>query len=323
MKIGVFSDWHIHRYRAFSSYPDERLNIVLSLFTNLIEHIEDNVSTWIFAGDLYDQQKVLPIQVVNQTLFEFKRLFTKYPEVVIYAISGNHDYATTNTLHDPASTSLFHLSVLFPDNFILIDNDTKAIPNTDLTVTGIPYYDDPQEFDRAYTAQVDKLDQVNSNSILVIHQTPSGISNGIIEADVQVSDFSDWGMVFCGHIHGRQQITDNFLVVGSPMHHNAGDIGTKKGFTFFDSTNIRELEFLPLTNFPSFVREGQEGITPQDYVIPAKATLATAGSDLPMSSTIDTRFMGNDKKELISNYLSEIGIEDDDLLAVGLNLIHK
>lgn len=244
MKFLILSDLHIHNYSKWDnngSRLDNCLNVLIDAFihcsTNNIKHI-------LFVGDLFDQHKSVPTEVLNKTFDVFSELFKSF-DVDFYAISGNHDLSNNNTYDIEAYSSLYILSHM--KRFILLDR--KMIDLDGLIIGGLPYFKDINEFNRVYSDN-----SFNNADILLIHQTPEH-DNSMIRPDVYIKDFTN-NMVFCGHIHKHEKLSDHFVIVGSPLHRDLGDEGQDKGFLVYDSTsNTFEIIYL---DYPKFSRESLE-----------------------------------------------------------------
>jgi DNA repair exonuclease SbcCD nuclease subunit len=319
-KIIAFSDLHIHNYKK-NDDNGSRLENCLRVLDIVFEAATDGVI--LFAGDLYDSQQRIPTVVVNATVARFKQLFDKYPETTFYAISGNHDHATQNFFNNKAVSALEHLDKLF-DRFVLLDNETVTID--DITIGGIPYYQDKAEFDKANEAMQQKFVSQLNIRILMIHQTPSGLGNPNIPYDLTPQEVKYASLVLCGHIHSRQQITEEFLVVGSPIHRDMGDVGTDKGYYIITPNENKLLagfvglntKFISLNGkFPTFSYELPEtddlGLpTPLHFPMP---TVEEYGQERTSKFSLS-----QGAENIISNYCEMKGA-DKSILEKGLQII--
>ena len=298
-KFIVFSDLHIHNYRNYD-VDGSRLRNCLNVLKDIFEYADEHkISIILFCGDLYDSQKSLPIEVVNETVKTFDVLFKQFPKIDFIAISGNHDHSGKNTIKHKAHTSLEHLSNIF-NNFKLVDNSSIYI-ESDYYFTGIPYYTHRQDFENSLNEITIHDD---ANMYLMIHQTPE-MANSLIPHECSTNDFKEFDFVFCGHIHKHQRLADNFVVVGSPLHRDLGDEGQEKGFLVFD-TEVNDYEFIPL-NYPKFSREPKD----KDYAIPLLETKEYSQQNFNLN---------NKPLELLREYSSKINL-DDETLELGEFLI--
>ncbi len=273
----IFTDLHIHNYQKFSN-NSSRLNNCLDVLSEMFKIANKNNLPILFVGDLFDKQVLLPVEVINKTIEHFADLFDKFPNTKFYAISGNHDQASKNTIAKPAITALSSLDRVF-ENFILIDNETVKINN--YVVHGIPYYEYIEDF-------YEKLSNVKAD-ILLIHQAPNGISDKYIHTNMDISFAKNFKLVLCGHIHKAEKLKDNFIVLGSPLHKDLSDEGQIKGYYIFDDYNMT---FYPL-DYPMFSSEEGKG----DYYIPRiEKLIAKDEVDIDFSA-------GTSKLELLESYL--------------------
>ena len=85
-KVLIFTDLHIHNYRKFDVDGNRLRNCILVLYDvfNYAAHKEIN-EIW-FVGDLFDQQKSVPTEVLNDTFKAFSDLFYQFRDIHFYAI---------------------------------------------------------------------------------------------------------------------------------------------------------------------------------------------------------------------------------------------
>ena len=324
MKIPIFSDLHIHNYKKFDN-KGSRLNHCLEALTEILTYSAETLKSdfTLFGGDLYDSQKTIPTIVVNKTIKTLSNFFKKHPKHQLIAISGNHDYATKNLIgqEEDNVTALEHLKEVFPNNFILIDNSYVDIAVKDdgtVRIHGIPYYEFKEHFDEALNNTQSRL-KVTGDNILLIHQTPVN-SNPNIPYDVNPLEdkrFLLFDHTFCGHIHKREEVTDNFMIVGSPIHRDLADEGQQKGFIVYDSIK-RKYGFIHLHKYPEFKISAQVDLESEDYIIPL-----ITNEDIPEEQIIESAKFSNSLKpqELLENFWKSKDGKDKELLKMGFSLI--
>jgi len=315
MKVLVFSDLHAHNYKKFDENESRLFNclrVVENCFT--IAH-ENGITYIIFTGDLYDQQKALPTIVVNMMIQVLFELFKAYPNIHIISISGNHDHSSKNLLDIEAHSALFHLDLIF-DNFHIIDNKSLHIKDGDDNVVfhGIPYYSHREHF--LQKVKENPL-EMNAKNYLMIHQTPKH-SNPMIQHDFEGSELSNYDYVFCGHIHKHEQITNNVVLVGSPLHRDLGDEGQEKGVLIFDTkTDTYERIIL---NYPKIQLSNE--LDAFNYNIPILDIGIQQDSD-DQEDEIDIE-LSDTMEVMISSYLATQNFDEDQLLEyyeIGKSLI--
>lgn len=326
MLVLSFSDLHIHNYQQFDKQGSRLANClnVLELVFNFAH--KNGIEFILFSGDLYDNQKALPTEVVNMVVETFDKMFATYTGVKFIAISGNHDHASKNLLKRPAITALSHLDLMF-DNFILIDNDVYPLDdNEEICVVGVPYYEYAEDY---HQALADTLQETTDyqKKILLCHQTPSGLNNPNIPFDTDVHNelYEDFDLVLNGHIHAFQEITPKFINVGSPLHRDLGDLGVNKGFLVIDTDAIGEGKFYKFVStkgkYPEFelvkLKEGED-LKKDDfnYLIPIR--------EVKQSMTLDVNVEefggGLTDENLVRNYWKKVS-KDEALLFTGLKFL--
>lgn len=247
-KAIIFSDLHINDFRSFNE-NGERLTNTLGVLYDMFEAADDlNIDTILFVGDLFDQQKALLVEVINKTTEVFKALFKAYPEIKFVCISGNHDHANKNLPEESAICSISYLEKVF-DNFIVIDNDGYNVG--DFKVWGVPYYQHKEHF-------IKKLSEVPEYADLVLIHQNSPNSNPMIKQDFDLEAVSKFRMVFCGHIHKYEMISDNLTIVGSPLHKDLSDEGQDKGYLIYDFKKNSYKRIL--LDYPKFTSEVKKDI---------------------------------------------------------------
>lgn len=325
-----FTDLHVHNYTKYDKEGSRLANCLSVVRTVFAYANKIGAKIILFGGDWYDTQTTLSTVVVEKSTELIAEMHQEYPDIVLYAISGNHDQATKNLWGKPAVTAINHLTRVSP-NFRIIDNNA-VVTESGCYITGIPYYEYPEHYKEAlnsavYTKGVCAPDK-NSPSVLLIHQTPDGLGNPMIKADTTVHDkmYNSFDLVMCGHIHQSQEITDKFILAGSPLHRDLGDAGDEKGIWVMDLSNPNEsLTFVSFKGrYPEFKKvEGYENVDEEDAEKNYLVVQPVVSSELEgiNSSTQEQFGIAVGPPELLKNFLDELGEEDDKLLETGLELI--
>lgn len=246
----IFSDLHIHNYKRFSkNNGKDRLYNCLNILSELYTKASKTDSDILFCGDLFDSSSLLPTIVVNSTLAVLKSLEKAYPNVKFIAISGNHDHSSKNIQGKPNDHALKYLQIAL-DNFIVLDNKKDTMYKYDnVNIYGVPYYESSQDFSDAVNLILDGIGKSKDDKIkiLLTHQTPKGIMDGLIDYDFDPNsdEFNHFDYIFNGHIHKRFEHTDTRITVGNPMHKDLDDAGEIKGYYQLSLEN-KKLEFIPL-----------------------------------------------------------------------------
>ncbi len=305
MKFIVFSDLHIHNYKKFDQGGSRLRNCASVLLKIYSEARKRGITHILFAGDLFDQQKSLPIPVINKTVKIFNYLEINYPEIEFIAISGNHDHGSKNTLENEAHTSLTFLDIMFK-NFNLIDGTYFELDEKN-NIWGIPYFSHPEHLEKF---EKDFKFSDRCNNFLMIHQTPQH-SNPMIPFDCRAQDFKRYEFTFCGHIHKHERLTRNFCIVGSPLHRDLGDEGQDKGFLVFD-TDKNDYERV-LLDFPKFIRTNNEEAAEGQYAVPVVELpkIDKANLEIPLDASYEA---------IVDAYTGKLGKEDI-FSIIGKNLL--
>ena len=305
----VTSDIHIHMYRQFNE-GGRRLKYGIWYLNYLFRLAEGNKIKYILLpGDLLNNMQVIATKVVNALNKCFSDNFKAHPEIVIIAVSGNHDYADQNLLDASGESALESFATLFPDNFILLDSEFPIYETlTGNVIYGVPYYEHAEHFRKALE-KVCTTASSRHNSFLLMHQS---VASGLpIDDDIEATNplFDKFTAVFNGHIHINQQITDKFINVGSPMHRDASDIGQTKGFWLVDLDDpLSTISFKETTEkFPQFIHVpvGEE-LTEwesQQYVIRVPNTVTDNVAEKQLSEKFRSDLS---PKTLLTNYCTEV-----------------
>lgn len=328
-KVVIFSDWHIHSYKNFSDNVD-RLDNCLRVLEDLGEFCHKyDITTIIHGGDIFDTHKALLTNVINKTTRAFAVLFEKYPDLTFYSITGNHDQASKNLIGSEAVSALRYLEDSFYGRFVCFDNDIVELPDGTY-IGGVPYYEYPEHFNIKLLEMNEAMEQATSPTdlrYLFIHQTPKGIGNEMIPTDCNPKDeaFSIYQKVFCGHIHKRQDITEDFYVIGSPLHRDLGDLGETKGFYVFNTEKPEKRMFVPLVGYPEFkevfLDEVDEVQEKSSEVFLVKKMRPEVLKQLSEGAKVEEFSTHLQDSELLTNYWEEVGGNDKELLTIGLTFL--
>lgn len=297
MKVIIAGDIHAHKYRSFNQ-DGQRLGNIIQLIEELFELAHKYSADIWLSGDLFNTMQLIQTETVVAVTSVFNRMGKKYPTVKVITISGNHDYATRNSIEKPAVSAIDALAEL-SDNVVLIDN--KSYTGDGFVVHGVPYYDDPKDL---RTALGMVLHPARDKHFLLMHQSVgSGID--MVPDDIDPKDllFTPFDMIFNGHIHGHSNVTKNFINVGSPLHRDAGDIGKDKGVLLFDTTTL-EVERI-LLNYPQYRKLDEGAEVPEewkdDYIVWVPKQIEIAVEEEEIREKFDHANVT--KEGMIENYI--------------------
>ena len=329
MRIAIFGDLQIHNYKQHNTGTSRLDNCIQVLFDIGAYCRANDIKTVFFVGDIHDTFSVMLTVVVNKSVDAWLRFAETYPEITIYAITGNHDMGSKNLLNSPAITCLDYIERIIPNNFKNIDNKTFRIGES-LYVSGIPYYEYKEHYAIQLQATVDRIAAIEpappvgaAKHYLLNHQTSKGIGNELIPFDTNPADpiYDNFAYTFCGHIHQRQQLTDRYYNVGSPLHRTEEDKGQKKGFIVLD-TDTQVIEFVPLEGYPEFTEVMQGDEVPvehvNDYVV-VKPNLDVV--KLSAKAKVEEFNTSLSNIQLMENYWKEVDGKDKARLSMGLSFL--
>lgn len=234
MKIGIFTDIHVHNYRRFGydavSGMSKRLNQQCLVIDQILDHFihKEKVDLVIDGGDTLHKYGEVPTECVNIVCKMFGEII--HEKIPYILTDGNHDLVALN---DP---KWFH-SI---NSFFGKKHDEYTLP--DGYKIKIVHYGDKVDYDK-----------IKRYNLVILHKTPIGAKVG----NYVFTDGVDWrilaennGLVVFGHIHQPQQLSPNCFVLGAPMHLDFGDVGDR-GIYIID-TDTNSLRFIPL-EFPRFI----------------------------------------------------------------------
>lgn len=323
----IFSDLHVHNYKAFNE-NGQRLKNCISVLDYIFKlAITNKIKYILMAGDLYNQMQIISTEVVNAVISCFKHNFEENPELQFIAISGNHDFYSKNLYGKYGGSGLQHLEEIF-DQFHLLDYIDESITSV-MHVTangniieGLCYFEYPEHFIKALEG-TPEIVPTTGKRILLMHQV---VASGLpIEDHIQPDDllFNRFDMIFNGHIHKSQEVSDKFINVGSPLHRDQGDIGQKKGIWIVDLNDPQNtISFKDLTDmFPQFIQV-EEGVDldewqSKQYVIRVPKSLADTPEEKAVVENFSTSLQ---PAEIMTNYCESLKAEKE-ILEYGLKLL--
>ncbi len=243
MKVGVFSDLHLHNFKQFSRPEPTGVNSRAQACLDVLGKIlsQEDCKTFLFCGDFWHVRWSIPttlIQPVQNILYRNLQRCETY----CYAIPGNHDQPTKdpygpNALAAIGACGLVDISGLmyYPDLFIL----------------GVPA--------GASLPVIDIIDKQNKK-VLILHQMIEGTeisaSGHITNTGSSLDSIKEYmaeysfDKCFIGDIHKRHQLDDDIWYVGSSLQHDFGDEGQDKGMLIWD-TESGEVTFREIVS-PQF-----------------------------------------------------------------------
>jgi len=260
MKVAIFSDPHMHKFKPFSRMVDHKyvdstgsarkmlvnsrlLNsykAVAEIFRWSVAHSVDYV---ICAGDWFEDKGRIDVDALSLASDAVSILDSN--GIPLISTYGNHD---TSPASRYAVESIMRLDSSQPVPSMFVRSASVKLPSVSgsgsvrVALHGYDGAFDPNK----------SLSHLPKSDILVIHQTPRGAVDGYYHAsdgafDANNRNFKKFGCVLCGHIHAPQKV-GSVQIIGSPLHYRRGDIGDR-GFWVWDDG---KLDFYAM-NYPKFV----------------------------------------------------------------------
>jgi DNA repair exonuclease SbcCD nuclease subunit len=222
MKIAITADVHLG---IRDDYP-ERYNAL----ENILNQIEDeNIKTLLIAGDLFDKD--------FRNYSEFERLCTKYPEVQLHIIPGNHDPHISGK------------SIVGENIHIYTVPTTMEIDSTPFLL--IPYEENAKMGEKIAEAE---KEIEGKQWVLIAHGDYCGGSRELNPMEpgtympLSRKDIKRFNprTVFLGHIH-KAFSQDNLHYVGSPCGLDINETGKRK-FIVYDTANASVVDKAVVTD---------------------------------------------------------------------------
>jgi DNA repair exonuclease SbcCD ATPase subunit/DNA repair exonuclease SbcCD nuclease subunit len=227
VKFLAFSDLHLHNPGNFgvdlTTGLSKRLLEQQKVTTQIVNiAVEEEVDAVLFIGDLVHSVGSVSTEVLNTAHLFFNSLRSK--SIPVYFVPGNHDL---NNRKNPKWYN-YSCKVFEPSQ-----------PPKNIKLIG-------------FHEKVD-YEEVRGYDIVAIHQTPinARVGNYVFKEGFNWEELArNNKLVLCGHIHQRQHLADNCIIVGSPMQLTFGDAGDR-GIYIVDSDS-GAAEFRKL-QYPEFI----------------------------------------------------------------------
>lgn len=248
MKALFFSDIHFHFWQQFNA-NNRRLQSQLAVFEKLVRISYKEGCPLFFGGDMFNSPKEIANELLGYVIPYMKEIFKTYPEVTVYAISGNHDMSKPNTFNSRSPSYVKTLSEIF-ENFVCIDFDSKEF--SDFVIHGIPYL----EHNEGLMSYVNAIElNPSKQNILLIHTAFKGQkdTNGVVVGDGEnliEKNFDRFDLTFSGHVHKHSLLSKKRISIGAPMQLRASDMDGR--FGYWEITDNSLPKFVEIKNTPKF-----------------------------------------------------------------------
>jgi len=279
MKAVFMGDFQVYaRPNAFGSGTDI-LDNSLAQLEKVFEVAKAEGATQIFhAGDFFEHPNPSPT-VLNRVIATLQKFDRKYPDMILYSITGNHDFASGIPFAEKDRDNRTILQALekATTNFVVVDYQHVEL-DLQTSVICLPFVRNENEWIEAFP-QVTKSEY--PHNILLMHQdTVQQIHGGQTQIDeTEIRKHFDY--VINGHIHRREE-NGNFITIGSLLEQKAGDATeVSKGVYVLDTFTL-EMRFVEIGGYPKFVEYyADEEIKPEDvgnYILRRERPIETKKS---------------------------------------------
>jgi|WetSurMetagenome_2_1015567.scaffolds.fasta_scaffold05946_10 DNA repair exonuclease SbcCD nuclease subunit len=210
---------------------------------NLFEEIADvcskrNIKRIAHLGDLFENRRIIS----QKTLDVVRKCIEICKDAEIILIRGNHDTYYNDHPHPNWITSLKEYS-----NVITVEDKPLFLDD----YCFVPYgYD---------------ISNLDWNKYLLGHFSINSfpMNDGYVCNDgFEPSSYSKFKHVFSGHFHFPSS-KNNITYLGSPFHHNFGDVDSIRGYYILDD----KLEFIEFTSAPKFYKIHTDTFTKDKHKI--------------------------------------------------------
>jgi len=239
MKICIITDTHFGG-RSGNQYLIKNQE---KFFTNTFFPTlkENNVTTILHGGDLFDIRKFITYQSLHDTKEIFLDKLVEYG-ITMHIIAGNHDITYKNT------NKINSLDLLLKEykNINVYSNDVENLEFDKLKIAMVPWIN-PEN-----SESIQKQLRKSSSDYILGHFEIEGfvMSGGEkCKHGLKPEIFSKFDKVYSGHFHVPSQ-KHNIEYIGAPYQMDWSDYGGDRGFLIIDSETL-EVEFIsnPYTMF--------------------------------------------------------------------------
>lgn len=188
---------------------------------------ENNLDFLLISGDLFESENIN-----MKALDRINYIISKYPNLKIFLIFGNHDYLSDKTEY---------LRKNAPENLIIFDNNLRYLEIDNLRIYGFSW-------DRVeYKETPFKLGPVDKEyiNIFLIHGTNSNNTN-YLPLDIKEIENLGFDYVALGHIHDPIQVGEKSFYSGSLEPLSFNEIGYRGGIVVQLSKEELNFKFIPL-----------------------------------------------------------------------------
>jgi DNA repair exonuclease SbcCD nuclease subunit len=233
MKIGILSDLHLNLWSygaTINCYGfNSRLWDQWTVLREFVEYCnESGIEDVVCTGDVFHKHNIVPTQALYVANEFFSELSVSHINTTI--IAGNHDF-------DSKSSSITSLSWLSNIDRCKVITSFGRWSRPELgNCLGIGYTNSGEHL-RSCLTQAE-------GCLVFMHQGVFGqdVGNGfVLKDEVLTQDMIPTNARHCftGHYHNHTKVSDRLTIVGAPVQHNWGDMGTSRGWVVYDTLTGR------------------------------------------------------------------------------------
>mgnify|MGYP003681964181 CR=1 FL=1 len=231
MKVAILSDSHFGCRSDSKVFLKHQRKFFEEVFFPELE--EQNISTVLHLGDIFDRRKYINFNTLNESKdFFFDKL--ENAGIEMHAILGNHDtfYTTTNDINS------VNLLLSDYDNIFIYQNDPVELNFDNTKIIMCPWL-----VKDTYASAMEKIKKSNAN-ILMGHFDIKGFEmmRGVVSSHgIDHKEFNQFESVFSGHYHYPSKY-GNIHYLGTQYEMNWSDHDARHGFYMLDC-ETRELSY--------------------------------------------------------------------------------
>ncbi len=255
MKLLIFSDPHIHPWNYGSTVHSDGWNSRLRaqqrvLNDEMVSYVSRNdIDYVICCGDVFHTHGKIDAHALRIATSLFGQLASAVSKQV-FVIHGNHDLASNGV------SSLSWLNNLALGKIEYFDTLSSYLIAPKMIFFFLPYTKNKESVKNFLDSVRKDEGKVAVKKYVFMHQGVAGVKLGSgfeLPNEVLTPEMipDNVEMAFTGHYHRHRVVSDNLIIVGSPMQHTWADTGDERGWVVYD-TDAKEAKFVP-SGAPEFV----------------------------------------------------------------------
>lgn len=252
MKIFIISDTHFGVRNCSPEWLKIQMDS-MDWFVGRVRELSSISDRVVHLGDVFDSRQSIHMKALNAAPQKFRDLSSIVP---IDIILGNHD------CHDKNTNDINSVEPTFgtiPN--VTIMREPKVVDIGGRSIGFMPWrYGDESDRAAIEKATMESLRR-DGAEILMCHTDMRGANFNPwqkIDGGCASVDFAGFRMVFSGHIHHRQTLS-NVTFVGPPYSMTRSDVGNSKGFHVLD-TETMKVKFYENPVCPKFLKVAAKDI---------------------------------------------------------------